>query len=159
MFSPGMANAAAIDMECPPSMSLSQLSANLRFAFIIHPMLKKIVYMLIVAFTLQLSWGVASAYCMHETGRAVKHFGHHQHQHHSSDAASATADDHQNSTPKKLAADPDCASCTHSPLAAYTWQAELVQPLLPSYQLLAPPSELPTPYLGMPERPQWTVAA
>ncbi|GGC62832.1 hypothetical protein [Undibacterium terreum] len=122
-------------------------------------MLKKVIYMLIVAFTLQLSWGVASAYCMHESGKAEQHFGHHQHQHHPSEADSQAADDHQNSTPKKFAADPDCASCAHSPLAAYTWQIELVQPLLSGYQNVFLPSQLPAPYLGMPERPQWTVAA
>ncbi len=127
--------------------------------FIIGAMLKKIVYMLIVAFTLQLSWGVASAYCLHETGKAVQHFGHHQHQHHPADASSQATDEHPSPAPKKLVADPDCASCTHSPIAAYTWQAELVEPLLSGYQPAFLPSELPAPYLGMPERPQWNVAA
>ncbi|MES2069287.1 MAG: hypothetical protein V4488_02990 [Pseudomonadota bacterium] len=124
-------------------------------------MLKKVVYLLIVAFTLQLSWGVASAYCLHETGRAVKHFGHHQHEHGSAgadDAKTTAADAHQSPAAKKLVADPDCASCTHSPLAAYTWQVELVQPLLPAYQPVSPSLALPAPYLGMPERPQWTIA-
>ncbi|WP_394781939.1 hypothetical protein [Undibacterium sp.] len=140
---------------------------------------KKFIYMLMLAFTLQISWSVASAYCMHESGGAVQHFGHHQHQHHvagaaadvaadadaagadASDAhhASKSADDHQSSPSKKLAADPDCASCAHSPLAGYTWRVELVQPLLPAYRFSSTLSALPSPYLGMPERPQWRAAA
>ncbi|MFZ6644852.1 hypothetical protein ACO0LO_04005 [Undibacterium sp. TJN25] len=139
---------------------------------------KKFIYMLMLAFTLQISWGVASAYCMHETGKAVQHFGHHPHQHAADapgvdalgidtssvdtsgiDAASTIADDHQGSPSKKLAADPDCASCTHSPLAAYTWGIKPAQPLLPVYRFISLLSDLPSPYLGMPERPQWLVAA
>ncbi|MFZ6813408.1 hypothetical protein ACO0K3_03005 [Undibacterium sp. Rencai35W] len=118
-------------------------------------MVKKFVLMLIVAFTLQLSWTVASAYCMHETGKTSQHFGHHPHQH----EASHNTDDQKNTDTKKVASHPDCASCTHSPLAAYTWQNELVNPLLVSHQHPSTTSELNTPYLGKPLRPKWMIAA
>ena len=72
-------------------------------------MVKRVLYMLVLAITLQLSWSVAAAYCMHESGNASQHFGHHQHEHVADDDA-----DHNGSTlaKKKVGSDPDCASCS-----------------------------------------------
>lgn len=119
-------------------------------------MLKRVLHMLALAFLLQVSWGAASAYCMHESGQASQHFGHHQHQHHGSDAA---GDDDNTPLPKKAAAHADCASCSHGTLIAFAWTAELVQPLLPNHDLCAPLPAQPAPYLGLPERPRWIAIA
>lgn len=118
-------------------------------------MLKKFLYLLIIAFTFQVSWAMASAYCMHESGKASQHFGHHQHQHHTAGGA----DKDHSSTPKKAAFHPDCASCAHGSLATHSTQIELVMPLLSGYQTVSVSPTLPAPYLGQPERPQWRVAA
>lgn len=119
-------------------------------------MLKRFLYMLALAFALQMSWGVASAYCMHETGKASLHFGHHQHEHSpSKDTCCGTGA----STPKKIAVDWDCPSCAHSSIGVFAWTASLVEPMSAAHcaPLLLP--VLPPPYLGSPERPQWQVAA
>ncbi|MCU6434626.1 hypothetical protein LPB67_12675 [Undibacterium sp. Jales W-56] len=71
-------------------------------------MLKKFVLMLILAFTIQLGWAVANTYCMHETGKASQHFGHHDHQH------EATPETQQSSKSKISANDIDCDFCHHS---------------------------------------------
>ena len=124
-------------------------------SFIICLMLKKVIIMLIVAVTLQLSWTMASAYCMHETDQSAQHFGHHPHQHEASDSA----DGDKNTTGKKVTSHPDCASCTHGSSVANTWQTEQVKPLLISYELSLERFELSSPCLGKPLRPKWMIAA
>ena len=119
-------------------------------------MVKRFLCMVALAFTLQLSWGMVSSYCMHESGKSSQHFGHHQHQH---QGANASGDEGNTSVPKKAAAYPDCASCTHSPLIAFEWNVGSMQPLLFSYEQLTPLPEQPAPYLGLPERPKWIFAA
>lgn len=119
-------------------------------------MAKRFLYMIALAFILQLNWGIASAYCMHESGKASQHFGHHQHKHHSTNAA---GDKDNSSTPKKAATHPDCASCSHGSLGIFAWMAEIAQPPSTDHDLFAPPPQQPAPYLGLPERPQWTAAA
>lgn len=120
-------------------------------------MLKRLIYVFIVAITLQFSWGVASAYCMHETGKASQHFGHHQHDH---KASNMGGDAEQSSPAKKTSAHLDCASCSHhGSLGTETWQHSPAQAAL----LAAPIAELtvalPLPYLGLLERPRWNRAA
>jgi hypothetical protein len=119
-------------------------------------MVKRFLCMVALAFTLQLSWGMVSSYCTHESGKSSQHFGHHQHQH---QGTNALGDEDNTSVPKKAAAHPDCASCSHSPLITFEWHVESIQLLLFSYAQLAPLPEQPAPYLGLPERPQWPVAA
>lgn len=123
---------------------------------IIKPMLKRFLQMLIVALTLQLTWGVSSAYCMHESGKASQHVGHHQHQHQSSNADDDDGDD---AKPSKIGGDPDCATCTHSSVGVFAFDA--TQLLLSTSIHEIPPNlaRQPAPYLGAPERPQWMVAA
>lgn len=118
-------------------------------------MVKRFLYMIAVAFALQMSWGVASAYCMHETGKASQHFGHHQHEHSKSkDVCCGNA-----STPKKTSVHLDCPSCTHGSVGVLAWTASFLEPMIVDHPapLLVP--VLPPPYLELPERPQWHVAA
>ena len=118
-------------------------------------MVKRVLYMLVLAITLQLSWSVAAAYCMHESGNASQHFGHHQHEHVADDDT-----DHNGSTlgKKKIVSDPDCASCSHTPASAISLAAEGTGPILQAHVLAGVPATPPEPYLGLPERPQWIVA-
>ena len=117
-------------------------------------MVKRFFYMLAVAFVLQMSAGMASAYCMHETGQASEHFGHHQHVHKDADR-----DDGGSKPAKKAGSHPDCASCAHGSLVMLSWSSEI--PPLPhtAHQKLAQLPSQPTPYLGLPERPNWILAA
>jgi hypothetical protein len=117
-------------------------------------MVKRFLIMIVVAFTLQLSWGVASAYCMHESGQASEHFGHHQHQH-----QSAVGDDDNSPSPTKASVHPDCATCSHSASAVFAWSDKSPQSRLTDHQRSASFDEHAAPYLKLPERPQWTVAA
>lgn len=129
----------------------------LQFRVYNSPMVKRILYMLIVTFTLQLSWGVASAYCMHETGKASQHFGHHQHDHKSSNA---DGDAEKSPSLKKSTVHADCATCNHHGSAGMAvWQQAPAQANSSVAQDGAPTVSLPLPYLGLPERPQWNRAA
>ena len=117
-------------------------------------MLKRFLYLLALAFLLQMSAGVVSAYCMHETGKASQHFGHHQHKHQSANGGE------DNATPvKKTAVHLDCAACSHGAIMLFSFSAEIAQPLLPAHQQIAQMPRRPTPYLGLPERPNWTIVA
>lgn len=111
--------------------------------------------MLVVAVTLQFSWGVASAYCLHETGKASNHFGHHQHEHHAADGADET----DKSPAKKAQPHPDCATCAHSPLGVFASTVKSIAPAMAAHAAEPSPPIQPAPYLGQPERPQWSVAA
>lgn len=121
-------------------------------------MLKKFVFMIILAFTLQLSWAVASAYCMHETDKSAQHFGHHPHEHEAVDGEIHTEKSADKSQ-KKAAAHPDCASCTPSPLAAYSSSLLISQSTLIAYQLSGSALQTPAPFLAQPERPKWMALA
>lgn len=117
-------------------------------------MFKRLVYMFAFAFVLQMSSGVVSAYCMHESGQASQHLGHHQHDH-----QAAAGDDDGSSQVKKFGADPDCASCTHGALVVLSWAADVPPLALRAHYQPALVAGWPTPYLGLPERPNWNRAA
>ena len=44
-------------------------------------MKKFFLILLLFVLPLQMSWAAASAYCLHEEGKAAQHPGHHSHQH------------------------------------------------------------------------------
>ncbi len=117
-------------------------------------MFKRFLFMLAVAFVLQITAGVASAYCMHETGQASEHFGHHQHVHKDADG-----DDGGSTPAKKASSDPDCASCSHGSLVMFSLSSEIAPLPLTAHENLARLPSQPTPYLGLPERPNWIRAA
>ncbi len=56
-------------------------------------MKKFFLLLLLFVLPLQMSWAAASAYCLHEEGKAAQHLGHHSHQHQASadDAPQADA--------------------------------------------------------------------
>ena len=119
-------------------------------------MSRKFFVMLIVTFLFQLSWGVASAYCLHETGQAGQHFGHHQHQH---QPVSATADDGAQPNPQKATFHADCAACAHGALVAPVQQRTDTQALPERHAARAASPAPPALYADQPDRPQWDSAA
>jgi hypothetical protein len=121
-------------------------------------MVKRFLQLLIVALTLQFTWGVASAYCGHETGKASQHFGHHLHQHQGSASSDENGDDGSPS-PNTIGGDPDCASCSHSPASVLPFASTRVIVAIVGHELLPSLTVQPAPYLGAPERPQWIFAA
>ena len=124
------------------------------FNLISFLMLKRLVLLLIIAFTFQLSWSTASAYCLHEQGGASKHFGHHQHEH-PTEAGKTQSEKAPSS--KKLVTHGDCLTCTHhGSLCMSDWLLcpLIIDPLV-TYQAAAS-VVLPSPYLSVPERPKWS---
>lgn len=113
-----------------------------------------VILTVIVAF--QLSWIAAGTYCMHETGRAAEHFGHHQHVEDGDEFPVVSKD--KSTVLKQFAVHPHCASCHYTPLAIYHYQplphVEWTS-VAPSTLVIALSSAFTLP----PERPQWTAAA
>lgn len=122
----------------------------------ISPMARRLVYIIAAIIAFQLSWSTVAAYCMHETGRAAQHFGHHQHVEDGDEFPVAAKD-----TPplvKKFAVHTHCASCHHATVAIDTWHA----PLYLQWASAPPDTDivlLSSIYTSPPERPQWNSAA
>jgi hypothetical protein len=113
---------------------------------------------LVLAFVIafQLSWAAAGTYCMHETGRAAEHFGHHQHV--EDDNEFPVVSKYKSTSVKTFAVHPHCASCHFTVPIIYTPQP------LPQVEWtsIAPHSVvalISSAYTIPPERPQWDFAA
>jgi len=122
----------------------------------ISPMVRRFVYVLLAIIALQLSWSAVTAYCMHETGRAAQHFGHHQHVEDGDEFPVAAKD--APAGVKKFSVHAHCASCHHANVAIDT----LHVPLYVQWANVAPSTEtlqLSSIYTSPPERPQWNSAA
>lgn len=122
----------------------------------IPPMTRRFVYIIAAIIALQFSWTTVAAYCMHETGRAAQHFGHHQHVEDGDEFPVAAKD--TPSVVKKFAVHTHCASCHHATVAIDTWHA----PLYLQWASAAPDTDivlLSSIYTSPPERPQWNSAA
>lgn len=117
-------------------------------------MARKIFHMFMLVVAFQLSWNVITSYCMHETGKAANHLGHHQHES-TVDELAAAAKDKPDSSKKVSVHDAHCVSCAHIALAAPD-MTELPFGATDAEHLLvrtvtAPASAFSSP----PERPQW----
>jgi len=118
-------------------------------------MTRRLSQLLIMTLALQFSWSVVSAYCMHETGRAAEHFGHHQHKSEVHDPLASADLDHPAASKKASGAHSHCASCSHAvsvPVAVgeSVWRAARVG-ARPANQEPSFSSRV----LAPPERPQW----
>jgi hypothetical protein len=119
-------------------------------------MARRFLHLVMLVMAFQLSWNVVTAYCMHETGRAADHLGHHRHEPSSDELAAA---DRHDGAQQKGVHDAHCVSCAHIALAA----PDLLDgPFAPGGagrlrvgQAIAPSSVFSSP----PERPQWPVRA
>jgi hypothetical protein len=108
-----------------------------------------ILMLLVVPF--QLSWGMAAAYCTHESNPSVSHFGHHSHKH-----AEASNDEKPTTAKAKLSFDGDCEVCQLSGIGVTPSEnhslssgqaaldVDVVNKPFPSWLLSNPP-----------DRPQW----
>lgn len=122
----------------------------------IPPMTRRFVYIIAAIIALQFSWTTVAAYCMHETGRAAQHFGHHQHVEDGDEFPVAAKD--TPSVVKKFAVHTHCASCHHATVAIDTWH----DPLYLQWANAPPDTDivrLSSIYTSPPERPQWNSAA
>lgn len=124
-------------------------------------MTRRILSCLLLMLAFQFTWSVISAYCMHETGAAAKHLGHHQHKPDPHDVQAAeqlaSADDGKPASGKKTVAHSHCASCVHAVLAPAasapaSWLA--MTSLAPAIVEVRFASVVQLP----PERPQWRAA-
>lgn len=123
-------------------------------------MTRRIVSCLLLMLAFQFTWSAISAYCMHESGVAAQHLGHHQHKpdaHLEADTQLANADDGQQGATKK-AAHSHCASCVHAVLAPAAMAPAtflMLADAVPFVSDIAFDSVIQLP----PERPQWGSAA
>lgn len=123
----------------------------------IRDMSRRIVS-LVLAFIMafQFSWAVAGTYCMHETGRASEHFGHHPHVEDGNEFPNVPKD--KQTSIKKLAAHPHCASCHHTAPVIYT-PDPLPRVEKANFEPQGVIATLSSAYTTPPERPQWKFAA
>lgn len=73
-------------------------------------MKKFFLLLLLFVLPLQMSWAAASAYCLHEEGKAAQHLGHHSHQHKASAGDEPQADAGKDLN-AKAKAHSDCNVC------------------------------------------------
>ncbi|MBI3730390.1 MAG: hypothetical protein HY254_18925 [Burkholderiales bacterium] len=118
-------------------------------------MLKKFVFLIVVAFTLQLSWTMAGVYCLHDADKTTHHFGHHPHEHDSTKSESYS----DKSSDKNTASHPDCASCACSSVGAFTSSFLFAHSLLNNDQFTEVSLYTPSPVSPKPERPKWMAFA
>ncbi|OBV37011.1 cation efflux protein, CzcI family [Janthinobacterium psychrotolerans] len=74
-------------------------------------MKKFFLLLLLFVLPLQMSWAAASAYCLHEEGKAAQHLGHHSHQHKASADDEPQPDDAGKDLKAKAKPHGDCNVC------------------------------------------------
>ncbi len=115
---------------------------------------------LLLMLAFQFSWSAISAYCMHESGVAAQHLGHHQHKPVADDQSGyeklASSDDGKPASTKK-AAHSHCASCVHAALAPAA-AAPTHYLFLASVAPVGRDVEFDSIIQVPPERPQWRSA-
>lgn len=116
-------------------------------------MARRFVYLMLAIVALQFSWSAVTAYCMHETGRAAHHLGHHPHPADADELASALT--HAPSAAKKTSAHAHCASCSHIVPALDALDAHVEHPPLAGTAPVATVMTLSSSYPIPPDRPQW----
>lgn len=89
---------------------------------------------------------------MHESGSAAQHVGHHQHQH------PTAADDDIGGQQKSTQFHADCVSCSSVLTLAIPLDSTTIPDALVTHENHHRLSIIPTPYLALPERPQWLIA-
>jgi hypothetical protein len=123
---------------------------------ILSRMARRTIYMMLMIVALQFSWSAVSAYCMHETGRAAHHLGHHPHSADSDDVASVLKD--KPSLAKKTSAHSHCSYCSHGVWPLDGLNATTTQPRLADAAPMESVKRLSSSYTIPPDRPQWSAA-
>jgi hypothetical protein len=118
-------------------------------------MSRRLLYILCAVITFQLSWNVITSYCMHETGRAANHLGHHEHNT-SYDELSLVAKDGAHLVKKVTVHDAHCGGYAHMSLATPD-HVDTLPVLVRAEHVVSSVITAPgTVFLSPPERPQWT---
>lgn len=114
-----------------------------------------LIILLLAVLPYQFVWGAAAAYCGHERGIEVSHFGHHTHKH-TSNAAPSDSDSTPKNTGSPLADDGDCGYCHQAcAQALFAYAHVICMDSAPRLIAIHPPILL----VAMPaliERPDWT---
>jgi hypothetical protein len=117
-----------------------------------------LILLLLAVLPYQFVWGAAAAYCGHESGTEVSHFGHHAHKHQNNKATPSTNDCAPDDAGSPLVDDADCDYCHWGCGHALAW-GQLTLAALDAPRLIATTAQVPL--LAMPaliERPDWTHA-
>lgn len=113
--------------------------------------------LLLVLLPLQFSWAGVAGYCMHESGAAADHLGHHDHADHPHGAS--VSDKAKSDSSPSTAADLDCSHCHGHCAGMLDIPVGLKAHALGS----APPRLAEAPSAdhlpAQPERPQWAYLA
>lgn len=131
-------------------------ATNNRTDAILATMTRRFLICMLMMLAFQFTWSAISAYCMHETGRAAQHLGHHQHKTDVHEQLAA-ADDGKPASTKKIAQHSHCSSCAHAVLAPAAVQTA-------AYLMMehAAPVSITVSFASVtqvpPERPQWAAA-
>ncbi|WP_265942189.1 DUF2946 family protein [Dechloromonas sp. A34] len=107
--------------------------------------------LLMLILPLQSVWAAASAYCQHEQGTAMHHFGHHAHQH-------QTTDKYKSGGGPQATLHADCAFCHLGFVGVLTSSLDVPRPTPASPAVSPEISFLPSIFLEGPERPKWASA-
>lgn len=142
-------------MEHPPRIS-ARTNQKKVCRDILPRMARRTIYMMLMIVALQFSWSAVSAYCMHETGRAANHLGHHPHSAGSDDFASVLKD--KPSLAKKGSPHSHCSYCSHGVLSLDSLDATTTHPQLTGIAPMESIKSLSSSYTIPPERPQWSTA-
>lgn len=106
--------------------------------------------LLLVLLPLQLSWAAGSVYCLHETGSAIQHFGHHKHQHQAD-----TKDTDGSSPTANGSIDADCGICHAGCASAIFESLSLPTVSMSSDVYSGHQFRLSSHLPSLPERPNW----
>lgn len=123
---------------------------------ILTAMARRTLIMLITLLALQFSWSAVSAYCMHETGTAAQHFGHHADGGGADDVVSPLKD--KPADAKKTSAHSHCWSCAHGTLSVNSFEG-MSHPQIAEVAPVSTEVYLSSCYTARPERPQWGASA
>lgn len=107
---------------------------------------------LMILLSLQAAWAATSAYCQHEQGAAVQHFGHHAHQH-------QAADKNDPGSGPASTFHGDCAFCHLGSVGVLAAPLDVPPSPLAFPDVLAESGFFPSVFLEGPERPKWAFAA
>jgi hypothetical protein len=131
----------------------AELHTN-RAAVTLLPVMKRLALIfLMLLLPLQSVWAAAGAYCQHEQGASVQHFGHHAHQHKTS------ADRNDGTGKSPLSVHADCGICHLSCPVVTESDRPICVPASGSLAVSNNPDVFSSVFSDNPERPKWVPAA
>jgi len=108
---------------------------------------------------LQFSWSAISAYCMHESGLAAQHLGHHQHKLDAGEQIVSIEPGGSAGSKKVGSPHTHCSSCSHAVSTAAALEQAAVGLVATDAHPVANDAVFTSLVLSPPERPQWRAVA